>query len=310
MENRQTEGNLNLTQDTRENEEDDEETAPSASVPPRQKKTRVSKSTDLDEAILKAVNETNVDEDVNFALSLVPSLKNLTADEKRPLFSPVTASPYKAELEASKSTLKKKQQVKKGGEIFDKPSTSGVKYYGKLLQITEIVRSTVWKTFNGDAAKKKWKNLRDTFAKYLKSTKTTTEQAAKKNYGQWQWAEQMKFLKPHLTFAKTIDNINDPSENESIDQTDDAQNIAVDNNESQPVTQTSASQAEIIAARNASISNTPPGSNTLTQKNNNKVTPVNQVLEYFSRKSQKRSQSKIDDLEHIFIGYAKSVKRL
>lgn len=120
----------------------------------------------------------------------------------------------------------------------------------------------------------------------------------------------MKFLKPHLTFAKTIDNINDPSENESIDQTDDAQNIAVENNESQPVTQTSASQAEIIAARNAPISNTPPGSNTLTQKNNNKVTPVNQVLEYFERKSQKRSQSQMDDLEHIFIGYAKSVKRL
>ncbi|KAL4703631.1 hypothetical protein ACJJTC_007658 [Scirpophaga incertulas] len=83
MENRQTEGNLNLAQDTTENEEDDEETAPSASAPPRQKKTRVSKNTDLDEAILKALNQTNVDEDVNFALSLVPSLKNLTADEKR-----------------------------------------------------------------------------------------------------------------------------------------------------------------------------------------------------------------------------------
>ncbi|KAL4718720.1 hypothetical protein ACJJTC_017792 [Scirpophaga incertulas] len=82
MENRQTEGNLNLAQDTTENEEDDEETAPSASAPPRQKKTRVSKNTDLDEAILKALNQTNVDEDVNFALSLVPSLKNLTADEK------------------------------------------------------------------------------------------------------------------------------------------------------------------------------------------------------------------------------------
>lgn len=82
MENRQTEGNLNLAQDTSGNEEDDVETAPSASAPPRQKKTRVSKNTDLDEALLKALNETNVDEDVNFALSLVPSFKNLTADEK------------------------------------------------------------------------------------------------------------------------------------------------------------------------------------------------------------------------------------
>lgn len=77
MENRQTEGKLNLAQDTTENEEDDEETASFASAPPHQKKTCVSKNTDLDEAILKALNETNVD-----ALSLVPSLKNLTADEK------------------------------------------------------------------------------------------------------------------------------------------------------------------------------------------------------------------------------------
>ena len=34
------------------------------------------------------------------------------------------------------------------------------------------------------------------------------------------------------------------------------------------------------------------------------------MLQYFERKSQKRSQSEMDDLEHIFIGYARSVKRL
>ncbi|CAG9796460.1 unnamed protein product [Diatraea saccharalis] len=80
MKNRKTEGNL--AQDNSINEEDDEETGPSTSARIRQKKTRVSKHTDSDEAILKALNETNVDEDVNSAMSLVPSLKNFTADEK------------------------------------------------------------------------------------------------------------------------------------------------------------------------------------------------------------------------------------
>lgn len=38
---------------------------------------------DLDKAIIEALNKDNtIDEDKNFALSLVPLLKNLTADEK------------------------------------------------------------------------------------------------------------------------------------------------------------------------------------------------------------------------------------
>lgn len=83
MENRQTEGNLDEN-NSQENDEDDEQAGPSTSTPIRQRKKRpnVPKHTDLDEALLKALNESNADEDVNFALSLVPSLKNLTAVEK------------------------------------------------------------------------------------------------------------------------------------------------------------------------------------------------------------------------------------
>lgn len=36
----------------------------------------------MDETLLQALNEPNTDEDVNFALSRVPSLQNLTAEEK------------------------------------------------------------------------------------------------------------------------------------------------------------------------------------------------------------------------------------
>lgn len=82
MENRQTEGNLG--EDTGpENDEDDDQSGPSTSTPIRRRKKRpVSTHTDLDEALLKVLNETNTDEDVNFAMSLVPSLRNLNAEEK------------------------------------------------------------------------------------------------------------------------------------------------------------------------------------------------------------------------------------
>jgi hypothetical protein len=79
--NRQTEGNLE--EDDSLNDEDDDESGPSTStpIPPRKKRTNVPKRTDVDEALLKALNETN-NEDTNFALSLVSLLQNLTAEEK------------------------------------------------------------------------------------------------------------------------------------------------------------------------------------------------------------------------------------
>lgn len=86
MENRPTEGYLE-EDDSHENKEGDDESGPSTSTLIRQqkKRTNVPKQTDLDEALLKKLksNKTNtVDEDTNFALSLVPSLQNLTAEEK------------------------------------------------------------------------------------------------------------------------------------------------------------------------------------------------------------------------------------
>lgn len=82
MENRQTEGNLEPNDSNDDDNDDDGEPSPSTPVPRRKRNTKP-KQTDLDEALLKALTENNtVDEDTNFALSLVPSLKNLNAEEK------------------------------------------------------------------------------------------------------------------------------------------------------------------------------------------------------------------------------------
>ncbi|XP_050518311.1 uncharacterized protein LOC126892716 [Diabrotica virgifera virgifera] len=86
MENRNTEGNLEEEDNNfQENDEDDDQAGPSNSTTPirKQKRLNASKTTNVDDALVKALNESNgPDEDVNFALSLVPSLQNLTPDEK------------------------------------------------------------------------------------------------------------------------------------------------------------------------------------------------------------------------------------
>lgn len=82
--NSRTEGNLEPN-DSHEDEDDNNnnDTGPTTStpIPNRKKRTNVSKPDELDEALIKALNQP-VDEDTNVALSLVPSLQKLNAEEK------------------------------------------------------------------------------------------------------------------------------------------------------------------------------------------------------------------------------------
>ena len=61
----------------------------------------------------------------------------------------------------------------------------------------------------GEVLKAKWKNLRDSYQKYLRANSTTTGQAVNVSKGKhldpyknWSWAKQLEFLKPHLSFAE------------------------------------------------------------------------------------------------------------
>ncbi|KAG8250858.1 hypothetical protein J6590_093221 [Homalodisca vitripennis] len=63
--------------------------------------------------------------------------------------------------------------------------------------------------FAGDEMKKKWKNMRDCYMKYLRDCKTTTGQA-KRNYKKWTWATQLERFKPFIGMAKTMSNVTAP----------------------------------------------------------------------------------------------------
>ncbi|XP_060653290.1 uncharacterized protein LOC132789347 [Drosophila nasuta] len=65
---------------------------------------------------------------------------------------------------------------------------------------------------SGDEIKKKWKNLRDSFSKYVRSTKCTTGQSAV--HKTWIWAKQMESFRPFISSTKTSSNVSciEPSE--------------------------------------------------------------------------------------------------
>lgn len=58
---------------------------------------------------------------------------------------------------------------------------------------------------SGDAAKTKWKNLRDSYKKFKRGLKGETGQA--RNYCKWPWNSQMAFLDSTLQYRLQHNNI-------------------------------------------------------------------------------------------------------
>ncbi|KAF5276315.1 hypothetical protein FQR65_LT16416 [Abscondita terminalis] len=65
-----------------------------------------------------------------------------------------------------------------------------------------------------DNVKKKWKNLRDCYAKYLRTevvTHTGQERKHVDRYKTWPWVNQMEIFRPFLQFAQTSSNVSAPN---------------------------------------------------------------------------------------------------
>lgn len=158
--------------------------------------------------------------------------------------------------------------------------------------------------------KKKWKNLRDTYSKFLKSVKSTTGQSAKKNYSNWQWAKHMESFKPFLAYAKTDTNL----EPLQVRQLDEAEND-LDYNE------------ELSAEPHSGIENEDTGNTTFEFESSRSPTTektatpqvqwskkrklcdqtsnVDKVVQYLENK---RRPTDMDGTELLFLSYAKTLK--
>lgn len=167
--------------------------------------------------------------------------------------------------------------------------------------------------FLGDDLRKKWKNLRDNYAKYLRSEKTHTGQERKNicRYKTWPWARQMEPFRPFIGFAKTHSNITDipldVGENTTANEAETSSTQEV----SSPVTvdPTSVRQDE-------ETTETPhaAGSSGIKKRRvaaNPPSTGVDKIINYLEKQSCRTAQhEERDEIDKLFQGYAASVKKL
>ncbi|XP_017482457.1 PREDICTED: uncharacterized protein LOC108371412 [Rhagoletis zephyria] len=135
---------------------------------------------------------------------------------------------------------------------------------------------------SGENIKKRWKNLRDTYGRYIRATKGRTGQAA--NSKKWVWAEHMTAFRPYLAFAPTSSNISDiecVESNETIIGTPELDNFSVD-------------CAPVKVNRTQSAKNHPS-----TQQSS-----VGELIEYFEKKKKVEQ----DSIDCLFMAHAKTVK--
>ncbi|KAL1516208.1 hypothetical protein ABEB36_000127 [Hypothenemus hampei] len=141
----------------------------------------------------------------------------------------------------------------------------------------------------GDDLKKRWKNLRDCFSKYLRSEKTRTGQAAKSicRYKTWPWAQHMEVFKPFLQFAQTQSNITDDLAEKSSENVSEASTIEQERS------------TKILHNLNSYKK----------RKALNSSTNVDKVIEFLDKRHS-NVKNDCDSIDLIFKGYAASVKKL
>ncbi|KAH1006882.1 hypothetical protein HUJ05_007573 [Dendroctonus ponderosae] len=165
----------------------------------------------------------------------------------------------------------------------------------------------------GEEAKKKWKNLRDTYVRIIRLSKTKTGQAAKQSK-KWQWSKHMENFRPFLTFAKTSSNVP-----EYLSQTESNKVVNVnDNTQETNISQETKTgdfcetlESNAVTRTDRSDDNATPSRTSKKQKSTKSSTPkatssVEAVISYFENK--KATETK-DDLDLLFLSYARTIKK-
>nr|CAD7579787.1 unnamed protein product [Timema californicum] len=219
------------------------------------------------------------------------------------------------ELKMSSVTEKLIEIVKLHGVIFDlsHPDYKNIRNKSKIWE--EIGRSL---GEDGDDMKKKWKNLRDSYAKHLRAEKSHIGQPPKSidRYKTWPWAQQMAFFRPFLQFGSTNSNIS--TVDSVLDSPDESENsreglfVSKDRADEYGFLQqavempTQPQPAQESPCRQAPIANNRKRKHheeTLSQPS-----AVERVLAYLENKNVDQNFS-YEDIDLIFLGYAKTIKK-
>lgn len=163
------------------------------------------------------------------------------------------------------------------------------------------IPKTIFFFFLGEEVKKKWRNLRDTFAKYIKSNKNKTGQTTTK-FKKWIWADQMEVFRPFLNATQTTSNVSDiySEESTNIEPTELVEISEIPETEqTSPFTPTSNTISKFGSALESPV----------TPKENRKrkcepSTSVQDIIKYFERKKKKE----FDAIDQLFLAQACTIK--
>lgn len=134
--------------------------------------------------------------------------------------------------------------------------------------------------------KVKWKNLRDSYVKYLKYLKGATGSA--KKFKNWPWATHLEFLKDSITPRQTVSNVGESSETIVVqvdEDTEDSGSVTNDNSQMPP----------------------PPKKRNTTRINEY---GVDKILQYLQNKKDNKPTTHLDHTDHLFLSYADTFKKL
>lgn len=188
--------------------------------------------------------------------------------------------------------------------------------------------------FPGENVKKKWKNLRDCYAKHLRAevvTHTGQEKKTVDRYKTWPWVKQMEIFKPFLQFAQTASNVpaidselTSPRRDEYLEKDEDtmdddtvAQNEwSEDQSRQQPPGTNDTPAPDVRKGFSDTHRTNPPASGTPTsnatkrkrhiEQKTSTPSSVDKVIAYLEKRP---SQAEYDEVDLICLGYAKTIKK-
>ncbi|XP_018575605.1 uncharacterized protein LOC108914314 [Anoplophora glabripennis] len=199
--------------------------------------------------------------------------------------------------------------IKKYPVLFDlsHPDYKNVRVKNKVWN--EISKKLNLGTTGGNDLKKRWKNLRDCYSKYLRSKKTRTGQQAKSicRYKSWPWAQHMEAFRPFLQFGHTEFNISDlgaePSPEAGAEETDTS-------NVQSEITKIEILPFEINNTQEKHQEKTLYTKRKRPEQPKSQTTFVDKVINFLEKHQHKNTESSPDEIDLMFQGYAASVKKL
>ncbi|XP_067121320.1 uncharacterized protein [Centruroides vittatus] len=172
--------------------------------------------------------------------------------------------------------------------------------------------SAVEKNELGDLLKRKWKNIRDSYARYLRSVESTTGHISKNvnRYKSWQWARQMEVFRPFLFSSRNDSNAHESNtEHEAIHpewESDEQPTRESEYFENQSMDPSSNHCQDVSSSAVHIRDNESWNRNKRRRKEEvENYSSVDKVLDYLKRKG---CHSSLDATELIFLGYAKTLK--